>query len=63
LTELITAGKYPEYSHYQTQVGMFVPTGFSPYRTPSQPVQQQPKIIRTSELAKRAQLKQKQKQK
>lgn len=38
LTELITAGKYPEYKDYQRQVGMFAPNllGFGPYK-PSQP--------------------------
>ncbi|KAG6365230.1 hypothetical protein INS49_006839 [Diaporthe citri] len=36
LTELITAGKYPEYKDYQRQVGMFAPNvlGFGPYRPP-----------------------------
>lgn len=48
LTEAISSHKYPEYREYQRQVGMFVPTGFSGFqmRPP------QPKIIRTSELAK-----------
>ncbi|KAH6654347.1 hypothetical protein BKA67DRAFT_535673 [Truncatella angustata] len=46
LTELITAGKYPEYKHYQGQVGMTVPS-LTPYKAP------QPKVIRTSELATR----------
>ncbi|KAK3379380.1 hypothetical protein B0T24DRAFT_153752 [Lasiosphaeria ovina] len=55
LTELITSGKYPEYSQYQNSVGMFVPTRLSSYKTPVV----KPKIIRTSELAQ----KQKQKQK
>lgn len=46
LTELITAGKYPEYKAYQKQVNMFVPTtSFSGYKAPL------PKVIRTSELA------------
>lgn len=49
LTELITAGKYPEYREYQRSVGMFVPTRLSAYRPPTV----QPKIIRTSELAKK----------
>ncbi|KAF4983214.1 hypothetical protein FZEAL_1317 [Fusarium zealandicum] len=49
LTELITAGKYPEYSSYQKQVGMFMPTSLQPYKTPVH----QPKIIRTSDIAKR----------
>jgi steroid 5-alpha reductase family enzyme len=55
LTELVTAGKYPEFSDYQSHVGMFVPKRFSAYKAPVI----KPKIIRTSELAK----KQKQKQK
>ncbi|KAG5977526.1 hypothetical protein E4U55_006721 [Claviceps digitariae] len=49
LTEAITAGKYPEYSTYQRRVGMFIPTSFGPYKAPSY----KPKIIRTSDLAKR----------
>lgn len=49
LTERITAGKYYEYSMYQKHVGMFMPTSFRPYQTPVQ----QPKVIRTSEIAKR----------
>lgn len=53
LTELITSGKYHEYREYQRQVGMFVPTRFSPYKAPG------PKIIRTSELAKRQSKKEK----
>ncbi|KAK5664057.1 hypothetical protein OQA88_271 [Cercophora sp. LCS_1] len=53
LTELITSGKYPEYRHYQRQVGTFVPTSFSGYKTPG------PKVIRTSELEKRQKQKQK----
>jgi steroid 5-alpha reductase family enzyme len=56
LTELITAGKYPEYKHYQRLVGMQIPT-LTPYKTPA------PKIIRTSELAKRQEEKEKAKQK
>ncbi|KAK3692532.1 hypothetical protein B0T22DRAFT_399898 [Podospora appendiculata] len=59
LTEKITAGKYPEYNQYQQKVGMFVPKGFLPYKTTAA----QPKIIRTSELAKKHEQKQKQKQK
>lgn len=55
LTEAITAGKYREYKAYQKQVGMFIPKSLSPYRTPD------PKIIRTSELAKRQEQKEKQK--
>ncbi|KAJ9154881.1 DUF1295-domain-containing protein [Pleurostoma richardsiae] len=56
LTELLTAGKYPEYADYQNSVGMFMPTSFSPYKTPAPKV---PKIIRTSELAKKHKQKQK----
>lgn len=46
LTELITAGKYPDYKHYQRQVGMTIPS-LTPYKRPA------PKVIRTSELEKR----------
>jgi steroid 5-alpha reductase family enzyme len=49
LTELISVGKYPEYAEYQRNVGMFMPVSFKPYKT----TVPQPKIIRTSELAKR----------
>ncbi|POR33204.1 Uncharacterized protein TPAR_06601 [Tolypocladium paradoxum] len=59
LTEVITAGRYPEYAEYQRQVGMFIPTSFRGYQAPAH----KPKIIRTSDLAKRQQEKQKQKQK
>ncbi|KAI0191510.1 hypothetical protein EV127DRAFT_461048 [Xylaria flabelliformis] len=52
LTELITAGKYPEYKAYQKQVGGFFPS-LQPYKAPG------PKIIRTSDLAKREKAKQK----
>ncbi|AEO69383.1 9d23210c-931c-45a8-ba22-c93769e938b8 [Thermothielavioides terrestris] len=55
-TELITAGKYPEYREYQRRVGMFVPTSWAAYKTPVAP---KPKVIRTSELAKRKQQKEK----
>ncbi|GAB1320612.1 Steroid 5-alpha reductase C-terminal domain-containing protein [Madurella fahalii] len=55
LTELITAGKYAEYVEYQRNVGMFVPTRFSSYKTPVV----KPKVIRTSDLAKRQKQKQK----
>lgn len=34
LTELITAGKYPEYATYQKQVGRFAPKALSPYQAP-----------------------------
>ncbi|KAH7328578.1 DUF1295 domain-containing protein [Stachybotrys elegans] len=57
LTEAITSGKYPEYKEYQKQVGMFIPMSLKPYETPKR----QPKVIRTSELAKRQQQKEKQK--
>lgn len=33
LTERITAGKYPEYKHYQQRVGMFIPS-LQPYKAP-----------------------------
>ncbi|KAK3944637.1 hypothetical protein QBC46DRAFT_373908 [Diplogelasinospora grovesii] len=49
LTELITSGKYPEYTEYQRRVGMFVPTSIFTYTTPIVT----PKVIRTSELAKK----------
>ena len=49
LTELITAGKYSEYSTYQQRVGMFVPKAISPYQVPAKG----PRVIRTSELAKK----------
>lgn len=51
LTELITAGKYPEYKEYQRQVGMQVPS-LTPFKSP------EPKVIRTSELAKKKRTKQ-----
>jgi len=57
LTELITGGKYPEFAEYKKQVGCFFPSSFKPYSTPII----MPKIIRTSELAKRAEEKKKQK--
>ncbi|CAK7230236.1 hypothetical protein SCUCBS95973_007505 [Sporothrix curviconia] len=47
LTERITSGKYPGYKEYQRQVGMFVPTRLAGFKTPA------PKVIRTSELAKK----------
>jgi steroid 5-alpha reductase family enzyme len=50
LTESITSRKYTDYRDYQSKVGMFVPTGFSGYKPPSVKA---PKIIRTSELAKK----------
>lgn len=55
LTEAITAGKYAEYAEYQRQVGMFIPRSVWPYKTPPY----MPKVIRTSELAKRQQQKSK----
>ncbi|KAI1432933.1 DUF1295-domain-containing protein [Xylaria sp. CBS 124048] len=54
LTELITAGKYPEYKAYQKQVGVLLPS-LRPYQ--AHPVV--PKIIRTSDLANREKAKQK----
>lgn len=54
LTELITAGKYPEYKAYQKQVGVLLPS-LRPYTAPVAT----PKIIRTSDLAKREKAKQK----
>ncbi|KAK4186561.1 hypothetical protein QBC35DRAFT_387039 [Podospora australis] len=60
LTELITAGKYSEYREYQRQVGMFAPTWFTGYKVRPNVA---PKIIRTSELAKKIEAKEKQKQK
>lgn len=58
LTELISSGKYPEYADYQKQVGMFLPTSIKGFKaTPPRA----PKVIRTSELAKRAEEKAKQK--
>lgn len=48
-TESISAGKYPEYLHYQRQIPMFLPIGFGGYEKPA------PKVIRTSELAKKQQ--------
>jgi steroid 5-alpha reductase family enzyme len=53
LTELITTKKYEEYELYQRNVGMFLPTSTQGYKTPTQG----PKVIRTSELAKRQALK------
>lgn len=47
LTERITSGKYPGYKEYQKQVGMFVPTNLEGFKTPA------PKVIRTSDLAKK----------
>ncbi|EFY98896.1 DUF1295 domain protein [Metarhizium robertsii] len=58
LTEAISAGKYPEYVEYQRQVGMFIPTSIWSYKAPSY----KPRVIRTSELAKRHEQKKKQKQ-
>ncbi|KAJ2965830.1 hypothetical protein NQ176_g10432 [Zarea fungicola] len=58
LTELISAGKYPEYKDYQKQVGMFFPTSIKGYKPV--PVKT-PKVIRTSELAKRQEEKEQQK--
>lgn len=52
LTEVISSGKYPEYKHYQKQIGAHIPS-FTAYKSPG------PKIIRTSELAKKQKTKQK----
>lgn len=60
LTEAITSSKYAEYKDYQNQVGMFFPLGFAGYK-PLPP--KGPKIIRTSELAKRMEEKEAKKQK
>ncbi|PHH89099.1 hypothetical protein CDD83_6642 [Cordyceps sp. RAO-2017] len=57
LTEAITSGKYAEYGEYQRQVSMFMPMSFRGYKPPSY----KPKVIRTSDLAKRLQNKEKQK--
>ncbi|KAI1195610.1 hypothetical protein F5X97DRAFT_307821 [Nemania serpens] len=54
LTELLTAGKYPEYKAYQRQVGVLLPS-LQPYKAPLIT----PRIIRTSDLAKREGAKQK----
>ncbi|XXG96620.1 DNA-binding proteins Bright/BRCAA1/RBP1 and proteins containing BRIGHT domain [Hypoxylon texense] len=54
LTELISLGKYPEYEFYQKQVGAHIPS-LTPYKAPSAA----PKVIRTSDLAKRQKAKQK----
>ncbi|KAI1469357.1 DUF1295-domain-containing protein [Daldinia caldariorum] len=54
LTELISSGKYPEYKYYQQRVGALIPS-FTSYKTP----EKTPKIIRTSDLAKRMKAKQK----
>jgi steroid 5-alpha reductase family enzyme len=52
LTELITQGKYSEYTLYQKSVGRFLPTTFRSFEAViSEP--RKPKIIRTSELEKR----------
>jgi hypothetical protein len=62
LTELITSGKYPEYKAYWQAVGMFVPKSISSYRTKVAKAIQ-PTVIRTSELAKKQQQRDKKKQK
>jgi hypothetical protein len=51
LTEGITGGKYPEYTHYRRAVGMFLPTSLHGYEPPTG--ESKPKVIRTSELEKR----------
>ncbi|KAL5604534.1 uncharacterized protein BROUX77_004720 [Berkeleyomyces rouxiae] len=50
LTESITSSKYAEYKAYQNQVGMFFPLSLAGYKPPPP---KGPKIIRTSDLAKR----------
>ncbi|KAI2612627.1 DUF1295-domain-containing protein [Hypoxylon fragiforme] len=54
LTELISAGKYPEYEIYQKQIGAHIPS-LTPYRAPTAAT---PKVIRTSDLAKKQKAKQ-----
>jgi steroid 5-alpha reductase family enzyme len=49
LTEMISAGKYAEYKEYQRQVGTFVPKNLTAYESVG------PKVIRTSDLAKKKQ--------
>lgn len=62
LTELITSGKYAEYANYQRGVGMFFPKSVRSYQAQiAQPAA--PKVIRTSEIAKKMQRTEKQKQK
>ncbi|PHH80206.1 hypothetical protein CDD82_1919 [Ophiocordyceps australis] len=51
LTETITAAKYPEYSEYQRQVGMFSPCSFKRYAPPLD----KSNGIKASELGKRKQ--------
>ncbi|KAL0257011.1 hypothetical protein SLS55_007821 [Diplodia seriata] len=42
LTELLTAGKYPEYKEYQKQVGKFLPSPFrGGYKPPTEPAKTQ----------------------
>ncbi|KAL1618709.1 hypothetical protein SLS54_007145 [Diplodia seriata] len=42
LTELLTAGKYPEYKEYQKQVGKFLPSPFrGGYKPPTEPAKAQ----------------------
>ncbi|KAI0180969.1 DUF1295-domain-containing protein [Hypoxylon sp. FL1284] len=54
LTELISLGKYPEYEAYRKQIAAHIPS-LTPYKAPSAT----PKVIRTSDLAKREKAKQK----
>ncbi|KAI5926575.1 hypothetical protein F4810DRAFT_545012 [Camillea tinctor] len=54
LTELITAGKYPAYKVYQKHTNSLIPS-FTAYKAPAVT----PKIIRTSDLAKKQKTKQK----
>lgn len=61
LTESITAAKYAEYPIYQKRVGMFLPKRLFPYKPLSEigkgTGKGGPKIIKTSELAKKYGLK------
>lgn len=65
LTELITSGKYPEYVDYQQEVGMFFPKSVRSYQAQvaKRALPSAPKVIRTSEIARKTQQREKQKQK
>lgn len=66
LTELITAGKYPEYADYQDAVGTFLPKSTSSYKSQAstrKTLPAMPKVIRTSEIAKKLDQREKQTQK
>lgn len=44
LTELLTAGKYPDYREYQSKVGKFLPSPFKgPYVPAAEPAKQDSK--------------------